>query len=92
MVEPVDPFQGGQFEVVESFPGSVGPDEFGFVEADDRLGHRVVIGVASGSDRGHDTVFSESFDDGMIYRTVLSTSILANPIARIFPKLLSNSN
>jgi hypothetical protein len=42
VVEPVDPFGGGDIEVVEPLPGSPGFDELGLVEPDDRLGQCVV--------------------------------------------------
>ena len=41
VVEPVDPFEGGVFEVVEAAPGAAVADELGLVEADDRLGEGV---------------------------------------------------
>ncbi len=44
VVEPVDPFGGGELEVVEALPGPLGLDEFGLVEPDHGLGQRVVIG------------------------------------------------
>ena len=47
VVEPVDPFQGGEFEVFEASPGSTVADEFGLVEAVDGFGHGVVVAVAS---------------------------------------------
>jgi len=47
VVEPVDPFQGGELEVVEASPGAFVADELGLVEADDRLGQGVVVAVAS---------------------------------------------
>ena len=46
VVEPVDPFQGRQFEVLEAPPGAAVADQFGLVEADDRLGQGVVVAVA----------------------------------------------
>jgi len=49
MVEPIDPLQGGEFEVVESPPRSFVTDKLGLVETDDRLGQGVVI---TGSRRG----------------------------------------
>ena len=45
-VEPVDPFQGGELEVVESSPGAAVADELGLVEPDDRLGQRVVVALS----------------------------------------------
>ena len=47
VVEPVDPFERGEFEVVETFPWALVPDEFGFVEPVDRLGEGVVVAVAA---------------------------------------------
>ena len=50
VVEPVDPFQGGVFDVVEVLPWSLASDDFGLIEADDRLRHCVVVGVTDGAD------------------------------------------
>ncbi len=47
VVEPVDPFEGGEFEVVETAPWPFVADEFCFVEAVDGLGERVVVAVAA---------------------------------------------
>ena len=73
MVEPVDPLEGGVLEVVEASPWPTVSDEFGLVEADDRLGERIVIAVSSGSDRGDDPVFGETF--GVADRQVLHSPI-----------------
>ena len=51
VVEPVDVFEGGVFDVVEVSPWSPVSDQFCFVEADHRLGQGVVIRVADRSDR-----------------------------------------
>jgi hypothetical protein len=47
VVEPVDPFKGGEFEVVEASPWSLVADELGLVEAVHGLGERVVVAVAA---------------------------------------------
>jgi hypothetical protein len=39
-VEPVDPFGGGVFDVVDAAPGALGSDHFGLLEAVDGLGSR----------------------------------------------------
>jgi hypothetical protein len=44
VVVPVDPFQGGQFDVVEAFPGAAVVDEFGFEQAALGFGQGVVPG------------------------------------------------
>ncbi len=51
MVEPVDPLQGGVLDVVEALPGAAAADQFGLVQADDRLGQGVVERVADAADR-----------------------------------------
>ena len=43
VVEPVDPFGGGQLDVIDVVPGSLLLDQLGLVEAVDRLGQRVVV-------------------------------------------------
>jgi hypothetical protein len=42
VVEAVDPFEGGEFEVVVAAPWPLVADEFVLVEAVDGLGERVV--------------------------------------------------
>ena len=51
VVEPVDPFEGGELEVVEAAPGAAVADELGLVEPVDGLGEGVVVAVASRADR-----------------------------------------
>ena len=46
MVEPVDVFEGGVFEVVEVPPWSFLSDEFCLVQADNRFGEGIIVGVA----------------------------------------------
>ena len=50
VIEPVDVLEGGEFDVVEASPRSLGVDELPLVEAVERLSHGVVVGVPSGSD------------------------------------------
>ncbi len=52
VVEPVDPFEGGEFEVVEAAPGACVADEFGLVESDDRFGESVVVALTGQSGLG----------------------------------------
>jgi hypothetical protein len=51
VVEPVDPLGGGVLDLVEGLPWAAGLDQFGFVEAVDRLGQGVVVGVRRRPDR-----------------------------------------
>ena len=51
VVEPVDPFQGGELEVLEASPGAAVADELGLVEPDDRLGQGVVVALSGQSPR-----------------------------------------
>jgi tryptophanyl-tRNA synthetase len=64
-VVPVDPAQGGQFEVVDGFPGlgvaCWAADQLGLVVAVDGLGQSVVVGVADGPDRGNSADLGEPF-------------------------------
>jgi hypothetical protein len=52
VVEAVDPFGGGEREVVEALPRSPGLDQLGLVEPDHRLGQGVVERRADRSGRG----------------------------------------
>ena len=47
VVEPVDPFEGGEFEVVEAPPGALVANQFGLVGPEHRFGQGVVVGVAA---------------------------------------------
>jgi hypothetical protein len=45
VVEPVDPFDSGQLDLIDGAPRLAGLDQFGFVQAVDGFGQRVVIGL-----------------------------------------------
>ncbi|MCU1700464.1 MAG: hypothetical protein JWR34_6527, partial [Mycobacterium sp.] len=60
MVEPVDPFEGGDLDVLDGPPGPAWLDQFGLVEAIDRLGEGVVVAVARAPDRGVDARLDQS--------------------------------
>ena len=51
MVEPVDPFEGGELDRLEAAPRSTPMNEFGLVEAIDGLAECIVVGVADAADR-----------------------------------------
>jgi len=52
LVEPVDPVQGRQLEVVDASPRSVGTDALQLVEPDQALYLRIIVGVPDGAYRG----------------------------------------
>ena len=52
VVEPVDPFGGGELDVLDGPPGLAGLDQLGLVEPVDGLGQGVVVGAADRPDRG----------------------------------------
>jgi hypothetical protein len=62
-VEPVDPVQSCCLDVFYAFPGAVGVDQFGLVEAHVGLGQGVVVGVAYGPDRGVDSLVDEGLGE-----------------------------
>ena len=61
MIEPVDPFEGGELDGFEVAPWAAPPDDLGFVEPVDRLGERVVVTVADAADRGFDAGLGQTF-------------------------------
>ena len=73
IVEPVNPFQRRVLHGVGGSPGPASVDHFGFVEADDGLGQRVVVGVANAADRGLDAGVGEPL--GAADRQVLPRSL-----------------
>jgi hypothetical protein len=64
VVVPVDPFQGGEFDVVEAFPGSAVVDQFGFEQADLGFGQRVVQSVTDRADAGRDAGVGQALGEG----------------------------
>ena len=52
VVEPSDPFEGGERDGSERGARTAGADEPGLAEADDRLGQGAVAGIAPAADRG----------------------------------------
>src|SRR5581483_6788217 len=73
VVEPVDPLEGGELDVVDGAPGASSSDQFGLVEADGGLGQGVVVAVASGPDRRHGAGVGEAF--GVADGEVLDSAI-----------------
>jgi hypothetical protein len=63
VVVPVDPFQGGEFDVVETAPGAAVVDQFGFEQANFGFGQRVVQRVTDGADAGGDAGFGEALGE-----------------------------
>ena len=61
VVEPGHPLQRGQFHRLLGLPGATSVDHLGLVEPVDRLGQRVVVAVAFGSDGSFDTGLGETF-------------------------------
>ena len=60
MVEPVDPFERGQFDSLAGLPGPA-VDHLGFVQAIDRLGQGIVVAVALAADGGFDAGLGQAF-------------------------------
>ena len=73
MIEPVDPFERGELDVLEAPPRPTPVDHFGLVEAVDRLGERVVIQIADAADGGLDASFREAL--GVAQRKVLRAPV-----------------
>src|SRR4051794_22341489 len=46
VVEPVHPFQGGEFDSLQAAPWPAAADHFGLVEAVDGLGQGIIVAVA----------------------------------------------
>ena len=73
VVEPVDPFQRGEFHGLEGSPGSAPMNDLGLVEAVHRLGERIVVGISYTSDRWLDAGASEAL--GVFDRDILNAAI-----------------
>ena len=73
MVEPVDPLERGELDVVEAPPRPRQADHLRLVEPVDRLGQGVVVGVPLAADRGLDPHLGEPLR--VADRQVLDTAI-----------------
>lgn len=69
-VEPPDPVECGELDVIDVAPGAVEVDALGLVEPDHGLGERVVIAVTDGADRRDRASVGEAI--GVTDRRVLS--------------------
>ena len=82
----VRPFQGFPFDFAHRFPwtdlvdalpgkrlSSIAVKDFGFEEANDAFGQRIIIGITNGSDREIDLGFSQPL--GIFYRQVLRSAV-----------------
>ena len=83
VIEPVDPFEGGELDGLEVAPGSAPMDDLGLVEAVDRLGERVVVGIADAADRGHEAGLRQPL-------SVFDRHVLHAPIAVMNQTAASN--
>ena len=72
-VEPVDPFESGVLDGFETAPWATPVDEFGLVEAVDRLGEGVVVAVADAADGGDEARLGQTL--GVLDRDVLDAPI-----------------
>ena len=73
VVEPVDPFEGGELDGLEGLPGAAAVDDLGLVEAVDGLGQGVVVAVADAADRGLDAGLGQAF--GVSDREILAAAV-----------------
>src|SRR3954452_13543172 len=61
IVEPVDPFEGGEFDCLSTPPRATPMDHLGLEQAVDRLGERVVETVANAADGRLDASIEQAF-------------------------------
>lgn len=76
VVEPVHPFQRGEFDGFKASPWPAPMDHFGFVEAVDGFGESVVLGISDTADRRLDGCFSQALG-------ILDRDVLAAPVAML---------
>ncbi len=59
VVEPVDPFEHRELDIVDAAPGAAPANHFSLEQPDDRLGQGIVIAVADRADRVFDAGLGE---------------------------------
>ena len=60
VVEPPDPLESGELDVLDVAPRTSFPDDLGLEEADDGLGQGVIVAVSDAADRRFDAGLSQS--------------------------------
>ena len=61
VIEPVHPFEGGEFHCSCVAPGPPAMNDLGFEQAVDRLGERIIVGIADAADRWLDPCLGQTF-------------------------------
>src|SRR4051794_41815933 len=61
MVEPIHPFERGEFHRLDVSPWSTPTDHLGLEQADDGLGEGIVVGVADAAGGGLDACCGQAF-------------------------------
>ena len=74
VIEPVDPFERGEFDRLDMPPGTAAPDDLGPEQADHRFGQGVVIRVAGAADGGSDADLGQAL-------AVADRQVLGSPVA-----------
>ena len=73
MVEPVDPFEGGELDRFKVPPGATSTNHLGLVQADDRLGQGIVVGIPDAAHRRLDPGIGQAL--GVADRQVLGATV-----------------
>src|SRR5918993_1459720 len=73
VVPPIDPFQGGQLDLLDAPPGSAAFDQLGLEEPVDGFGECVIKAVSAAADQTGDDVFGEPV--GVANRQILTAPI-----------------
>src|SRR5690625_2722472 len=73
MIEPIDPDQGGIFNLTGRPPRTLATDHLGLIQANDGFSQGIVVGVANGSDRPVDACFGQA--TGVSNREILNASV-----------------
>lgn len=88
LVEPGDPLEHRELNVLGGSPGTARPDHFRLDQADDRFGQCVVIRIATAANRDLDGSFGQPF--GVADRKVLGASIrMVNQPVEVGPTIVN---
>jgi hypothetical protein len=73
MVKPIDSVERGEFDGLEMSPRPFPTNHLGLEEADDRFGHRIIIGITATADGGREPGISQAV--GVAHRHVLRAAV-----------------
>jgi len=90
VVEPIDPFEGGELDRLEGAPGAAPMDDLGLEETNHRFGESVVVGISDAADGRLDAGLGETLGVANAHILRPSVGMAHEPAAGEGPSLMKS--